>query len=324
MALLVALLALPACSNGSTSPDSFRFGQDGDVRVVVETPIWAEGGARGKLEQSLEWRSTGQWSLLERIAYRDESGDSTVRNSDGDPAIYASAYASLITLVNESEGVKLFVEGLDPGVDPECGSTRSRVAVRIRDPGRGRSIEWIRCAAGSLAELNPADAGPPETRAARVIQAARLAREFVLGSDFRSAYVGTVPFATLARRETSDGGTPEPAVFVGDEDGPPSGWTEFWRTHVGAEAPGLEVDWSREMVIAATVGEVPSAGHEVEVRRILPVDRGTQVEVFLRKPGDFCSPASRVQTPFHVVVAPRTPEPVSFQQHRTEIFRCGV
>lgn len=319
--LLLGLLV--ACSEDGTRPGTLRFGQDGEVRVRVVTPVGA--GDVGTLHQTLEWRSNGQWRLVERVSYRGEAGDSTVRRSEGDAGAYASNYASLITLVNEDQGVSLFVEGVDPELDPGCGSTRSRVSVRILDEGRDETIEWVRCAAGSFAHLNPADAGPSGTGAARVVQVARLARDFALSSDFRSAYVGTVPFATLARRETSPAGTLEPAIFLGSEGRAPPGWPEFWSTHLGSGEPPLEVDWSEEMVIAATVGEVESAGHEVEVRRILQVDQGTQIEVFHRKPGDFCSPASGTHTPFHVVVAPRTTEPVRFQsQIRTEEFTCGV
>lgn len=324
--LLAPFLALfSACSGGGTQPGTFRFGQDGAVQIRVTTPRRAGGGETGILEQTMNWRSTGQWRLVEEISYRGEPGDSTVRRTQGDPGPYASSYASFITLVNEGKGVKLFVDELDPDLEPECGRTRSRVSVRIHDPRRSETVEWVRCASGSFSVLDPGDAGPPSTGAPRVIQTARMARDFVLGPEFRSAYVGTVPFATLARKEKSIDGTPEPAIFLGSEDEPPAAWHDFWNTHVGSGEPPLEVNWGEEMVIAATVGEVPSAGNEVEVRRILPVDRGTQIEVFHRIPGDFCSPASGTHTPFHIVVAPRTTEPVRFQdQVRTEKFTCGV
>lgn len=279
----------------------------------------------GSLEQTLDWHSTGQWRLLERVSYRGEVGDSTILRTEGDPGPYASSYASFITLVNEGAGVTLFIDDLDPDLEPECGQTRSRVSVRIRDPRRDRTIEWVRCASGSFSVLDPGDAGPSGTGAPRVIQTARMARNYVLGTDFRSAYVGTVPFATLARQENSADGAPEPTIFLGTDGQPPAGWQDFWDTHVESETPRLDIDWNEEMVIAATVGEVPRAGHEVEVRRILPVDGGTQIEVFERIPGDFCSPASGTHTPFHVVVAPRTTEPVRFQDPvRTEEFTCGV
>ena len=327
-ALLAAVVAagavlLTSCSDNGTRPATLRFGQDGEIRVRVLTPLGA--GDVGSLEQTLEWRSSGQWRLVERLSYRGQLGDTTVLRSEGDAGAHASSYASLITLINEDPGVSLFVDDVDPELDPDCGRARSQVSVRVLDARRDRTQEWIRCASGSFSNLKPSDAGPTGSGAARVIQVARLARDFVLGSDFLSAYVGTVPYATLARREVSADGVPDPTIFLGLEGQPPSGWTEFWDTHVGSSEIPLEVDWSDEMVIVGTVGALDQAGHEVEVRRILQVDGGTQIEVYHRIPGDFCSPASGPYEPFHVVVAPRTTQPIRFQEQvRTEIFACGV
>jgi len=85
-----------------------------------------------------------------------------------------------------------------------------------------------------------------------------------------------------------------------------------------------EVDWTREMVIVAAVGERTEAGDSVEVRRILQTGEGTQVEIVERVPGDFCSPASRRHFPVHVVVAPRTLlDVLRFSDVATERVPCG-
>lgn len=321
---LVALLLLPllpACGEDGTSPGTLRFGQDGEVRIEVSTPIGSVAGD-GRLEERITWHHTGRWRLVERISYRGSVGDSTVTESRGDPAAFASSYASLVTLVNESRGIRLFVDELEPDLDPECGSGRSRVTFRIRDAGRDETVEWIRCSTGSLAQLTTRGAGP-DPAAGRVIQATMLARDFVLSEQYRSTYAGTVPFGTLARRERSSGGVPQPRVFLSFDDEAPAAWDDFWRRHVGGAAP-LDVRWDEEMVIVASVGSVERAGHEVELRRILSVEGGTQLEVFERVPGDFCSPASGEFSPFHVAVAPRTTEPVRFQEVRREEFSCGL
>lgn len=318
---LVLLPLLAACGEDGTSPGTLRFGQDGEVRIEVSTPIGSVAGD-GRLEERLTWHHTGRWRLVERIAYRGSVGDSTVTESRGDPAAFASSYASLVTLVNESRGIRLFVDELDPELDPECGSGRSRVSFRMRDAGRDETVEWIRCSTGSLAQLTTRGAGP-DPAAGRVIQATMLARDFVLSEDYRSTYAGTVPFGTLARRERSSGGVPQPMVFLSLDDEAPAAWNDFWRRHVGG-APPLDVRWDEEMVIVASVGPVEVAGHEVELRRILSVEGGTQLEVFERVPGDFCAPASGEFTPFHVTVAPRTTEPVRFQEVRREEFSCGL
>lgn len=321
LAAVVAPLALAACGENGTQPGTLRFGQDGEIRVEVSTPVGSVAGA-GRLEERLTWHHTGRWRLVERISYRGEVGDSTVRESRGDPTAFASSYASLVTLVNESQGVRLFVDELDPQLEPECGSGRSRVAFRIRDAGRDQTMEWVRCATGSLSQLTTRGAGP-DPAAGRVVQATLLARDFVLGEAYRSTYAGTVPFGTLARRERSESGMPSPTVFTAVGDEPPPAWDDFWRNNVGGEPP-IDVRWGEEMVIVAAVGRVEVAGHEVELRRILPVEGGTQLEVFQRIPGDFCSPASGDFTPFHVAVAPRTTDPVQFQEIRTEEFSCGL
>ena len=72
-----------------------------------------------------------------------------------------------------------------------------------------------------------------------------------------------------------------------------------------------------------SVGVREEAGDSVEVRKILPVDQGTLIEVWERVPGDFCSPASRTHVPYHVVVSPLTPEPQRFSDVRIERVPCG-
>jgi len=307
-------LALAACEGGGTQPGNLRFGQVGRIEAVLEVPLQVD---QGLMVQELVWRSSGEWTLREAISYKGQPGDENVRRSPGDPSQYASAYASLITQVNEGPGLSLFVSDLDPAVDPTCGVARTRVRFAIVDDVRGDSIAWTRCANGSFNSLTPRGAAPGET-ASRVVQAAVLAGEFTLGDGFRGAYLGSVPFATLDRGEDSGTDIPEPRVFTG-----PEGWTEFWQAHRGAPEAPPPVDFATEMVIVAGVGERPEAGDSVEVRRILQVDGGTVTEVFERVPGDFCSPAARRHTPFHIVVAPRTELPVSFADITVERVPCG-
>lgn len=77
------------------------------------------------------------------------------------------------------------------------------------------------------------------------------------------------------------------------------------------------------MVLVGGLGEVTEAGDSVEVRRIIQDVLGTTlVELVNRVPGDFCSPASRRHTPFHVVVAPLRKTVVRFASPRTELVPC--
>ncbi len=62
----------------------------------------------------------------------------------------------------------------------------------------------------------------------------------------------------------------------------------------------------------------------MEIRRVLPINVGTRIEIFERVPGDFCAPAARLVRPFHIVLAPRTPAPVIFSDIREERVACGA
>jgi len=77
------------------------------------------------------------------------------------------------------------------------------------------------------------------------------------------------------------------------------------------------------MVILAAVGRRLEAGDSVKVRRVLPIDQGTRIEIVERVPGDFCSPAAREGYPFHLVVAPRAQAPIQFADPIVERVPCG-
>ncbi len=310
----LAVLSPAACSDGGTQPDALRFGQLGHIEAVLQTPIRL--GA-GHITQKLSWASSGAWTLEEQISYRGVVGDRTSMRSPGDPAQFASAYASLITQVNEVSALRLFIDELDPSLEPECGPTRTRVSLSITDDARRDSIVWMRCADGSLQSLTPSGAGP-DPAAARVIVTVTLARDFTVGQDFISAYNGSVPFATIERGEDSKAQLSKPFAVT---DQP--AWVTFWSAHTGRADPPPPVDFSQDMVLVGVVGERREAGDSVEVRRILQVDRGTLAELFERVPGDFCSPAARVHVPYHIVVSPRLPDPIRFSDVRVERVPCG-
>jgi len=319
--ILGALLPfLAGCDDSQTGPESFRFGQVGEVRIDLTAPAVQEGGV---LRQTLVWSSEGPWRLTESISYLGRLGDETVVRSEIDPRILASAYASLVALINESEGVKLFVDELPPDLDPSCASPRSRLSFTVRDQRRGDERAWTRCAQGSIGTLTTRGAGP-DGAAGRVVQAAILARDFALRQEFRSVYMASLPFGTLDRGEASGAQLSGPLAFVGTGGREPPGWRQFWRDHTGTDDAPPEVDWDEEMVVVGAVGVRQEAGDSVEVRRILPVGDGTLVEMVERVPGDFCAPAARRQVPFHIVVSPRGPAPVRFGDVQVERVSCGL
>jgi hypothetical protein len=77
------------------------------------------------------------------------------------------------------------------------------------------------------------------------------------------------------------------------------------------------------MAIVAAVGLRTEAGDSVEVRRILRTGERTQVTLYERVPGDFCSPAARDHYPVHIVVFPRTVLPIVFSEIEEERVPCG-
>jgi hypothetical protein len=321
-ALAVALSVLiSSCEdNGTTPPDTLRFGQLGQIRAELEAPRGTPSfgtPAAGELHQILTWGSGGAWTFQESISYKGLVGDETFVRNPGDPAQYAADYASLITQVNEVTGLELFVDELSPDSVPTCGPTRTRLTFTIQDDVRSEEVTWVRCVSGSLSNLTPVDAGP-DAAASRVALATMLARDRTLGDGYVYAYSGSVPFGTLDRGEDTPTRLGAPVVFLDQ-----ASWFDFWTDHSGSTMPFPVVNFDEEMVVVAAVGVRDEAGDSVEVRRILQVDEGTLTEIFERVPGDFCSPAARSHVPFHIVLAPRTPSPIRFSDIRVERVPCG-
>jgi len=313
-----------ACADNGPTEVSLRFGQVGEMTVTVTAPLTFGEGA-GELQQILTWGSTGPWVLNELVEYRGLRGDETLTRSEGDPRAYASAYASLITQLHQTDGVKLFDE-VTPELTQACQPGLSVVNFTVWDEPSQSEITWTRCTQGSLGTLSISEAGP-DLDAGRVIQAAIFVRDFTQGENFTSAYHGSIPFGTLDRGEESGARLEEPRVFLSVPAGSskaPTGWTSFWQAHkedFGAVPP--DVNWSEEMVLVAAVGVRSEAGDSIEVRRVLQTGEGSQVSLFERIPGDFCSPASKNHYPVHIVVAPRTREPIRFSEVVTERVPCG-
>lgn len=312
-AVILGSVSLTGCGDDSgIAPGALRFGQRGEVTARLETPLRL---GEGILTQTLTWQSNGMWSLREAISYNGVTGDETLRQSEGDPSIFAADYAVLITAVNEVAELELDIGDLPPGLTAECGATRTTLTLSIEDTFRGETRTWTQCADGSLTEIVEAGAGPVPA-AARLVAATLQARNLTFGPDSLSAYHGSVPFATIDRGEDSPAAPGTPRVITNT-----TSWRAFWLAHSGAsDAPSVNFD--EQMVVIGAVGVRGEAGDSVEVRRILQVDEGTLVEVFERVPGDFCSPAARSQVPYHIVVAPKTPPPVLFSDVRVELVPC--
>ena len=331
VATALVLWAVSGCGTGSVDPGTLHFGQVGELEVSLATPLH---GAVGRQRQRLTWESSGGWRLFEEIGYRGEQGDETTTPNPGVAELFASSYASFINGVNTDVGWRLFnVDGpvsLSSDTEPECAVAESRLTFVVRDASRNDEARWSLCAAGTLRSLR-VRSGERDNTAARVIQAVIIMRNLTIGeADETYAYTGSWPFATVDKGDETGLELDRPRVFRStDGEGshaPPPEWESAWTAHVrgtGREPP--EVDWATEMVLVGAIGVREESGDSVEIRRVLHLgtERGTEIKIVERVPGDFCAPVHKVVRPFHIVVAPRAPAPVFFSELQIEKSPCG-
>jgi hypothetical protein len=304
------LLSATGCEDIG-APGTLRFGQIGEVRLHLSTPLGAQG--EGELQQSLTWNSLGPWQLTEAILYRTEFGDDNASRSTQLPEVLAGSYAVWITQVNDIESLRLFIPDLEPLLDVECsvattGAATTKVTLSIRDDLRGEERRWSRCVEGNLSTLVPAGAAP-DAGAGRVANAAVLLREYIFPNGFQSSFQGSFPFATLTRSEDTSVTLDVPIVIETSD-----AWVTFWTAHTGSPTGLPRVDFDNELIIIGAIGQRPESGETVEVRKVRPVGQGTLVQIVHRVPGNFCSPLARNHRPIHIVVVPQIPRPVVFEQ----------
>jgi hypothetical protein len=320
-----ALLTL-GCDDGN-GPAELPLGRTSKVQIGVRTPYIRQGTLEeiGALEQGVVWKSNGTWQLTERISYKGILGDETVRRSTEDAGALAQRYANWIALVNARGGPLQIVDFVSPDVVPICGPSQSRVTVEIADSRRSTSTRWSRCGDGTLGTLTHEAVGPDSTGAVRVIEAVRQLRHATLDLDReflrkRYAYEGSLPFRTIERGELTKAPLLVPRLI---ED--QASYAAFWAQYMTATLPPV-VDFSTDVVLVAAVGTRQEAGDSVEIRRVLQIDFGTKIELWERRSGNFCTPAPRSHTPFHVAIAPIavTKRPVFFElEQQPDFVPCG-
>ena len=316
-------VTVSACEENGVEPPMLRFGQSGQVVVEVVTPQqFLPSPGMGELRQTLTWRSTGAWQLVESMAYRGVVGSETTTGSPGLAAAFTASYATLVTQIHGTPGLDLFIDDLDPNLNPPCDD-QTRVTLRIQDEIRGEEQSWVRCARGPLGSLNPAGSGP-DPHASRVIQVSRLVHDRTLGDSATSVYHQSIPFASLDKGAKPGEQRLISRVFFGgpDEDDAPAEWDDFWRRHAGGASPP-RIDWKADMVVFAADGARQEAGSILEIRKIVATE-GAIIQLVELAPGDFCSPAAVVETPFHLVIAPRTGSAIQFSEVALERVPCGL
>lgn len=292
-----------ACGeSGTTDPDSLRYGQIGSMTIELLSPVSLSAG---HMVQRLDWRSDGQWALTEMLLYGEIPSPEHHRGLGEPGQIPAGHYAQWITQVNDNPGLTLFDASLDPDLDPECLVPASTLTLTLRDESTRTERTWKRCADGFLFDLTPVGAGP-DPAAARVANAATLARDFTIGSGYQGAYAGSLPFGTLYQADVPELDPMRSRVITNTP-----ALEQIWG-ELGADGDPPEIDFETNTVLLAVAGERIEAGTNLNVRRVLPVAIGTVVELVEQIPGDFCSPAERRHVPFHLIVSPRLAAPIRF------------
>ena len=169
--------------------------------------------------------------------------------------------------------------------------------------------------------LSGAGAGP-DPNASRVVQAAALARSFTLdlAENFHYQYTGSVPFATIQRGVESARPLSVPRVIETQQN-----WRLFWEHLTGTQELPPSVNFGADVVLVGAVGSREEAGDSVEIRGVFPVTTGTQVSLWERRPGHFCTPARDTHVPYHIVIAPASglTRPIFFSDASLDTVPCG-
>jgi hypothetical protein len=113
-----------------------------------------------------------------------------------------------------------------------------------------------------------------------------------------------------------------PGIAVRQVVRDPIRWRRAWiraRSASTDSAPPA-VDFSRQMVIIAGMGSVPSTGFELFIDSVVPIE--TETLVFVRSTSSGSCPAGGMEArPVDIVRVPRTTSPVQFMEE-TEVHRC--
>lgn len=102
-------------------------------------------------------------------------------------------------------------------------------------------------------------------------------------------------------------------AVIHDEDA----WSVLWGQMVAAGlAPATppQVDFTKNDVVVAAMGERRAAGYEIAITGIERVAGGLRVDVASKSPSPLCDRAEVITTPLHAVVIPKTSEPIRFAE----------
>ncbi len=144
----------------------------------------------------------------------------------------------------------------------------------------------------------------------------------LLGSPTPPVNGSPTAFETIDIDDQSGVTGERPQVFKRDTQ---AGWEELWSRHQGnvSPVPGApDVDFSREMVIAAVDQTEPSGGYGFEITGIEEIEGRLVVRVSKAIPGSDCIVTAVITQPFHIVrMAKSDLEPELLISEET--YSCG-
>jgi hypothetical protein len=79
-------------------------------------------------------------------------------------------------------------------------------------------------------------------------------------------------------------------------------WAAFWSELGVGDRP--DVDFTRDVVVAAAAGQRPTGGHEIAIDRVTQTDGELTVEVVERTPGPNCVTTASLTQPVDVAIVP--------------------
>jgi hypothetical protein len=154
----------------------------------------------------------------------------------------------------------------------------------------------------------------------------------VLAMACRSAFAAgqptpndVVPLSRLSDRPysfTTFSGVSDSTRFVVRDS---AQWTRTWtRIHspfIPPPAPP-RIDFQREMIVVAALGNRPSEGYDVMLERAVEDSTGIEVEVRVTSPGTGCPVGAAVTQPVDIARIRVSDRPVRFRQ-RNVVVPCG-
>jgi hypothetical protein len=98
-------------------------------------------------------------------------------------------------------------------------------------------------------------------------------------------------------------------------------WAALWqRIHAGVSPmpPMPDVDFEKEMILAAALGSRPSGGYSIRIERLRGGDGVLEALVSRTTPGRDCMVIAAVTAPVDLVRVPRIDQPISWREEAEE------